>query len=71
METNKTLPDPRAALSESRRIVIKIGSSSLQHADTGRVDLVKMETLVREISDLANRGMEVVLVSSGAVMMGK
>ena len=61
----------RDMIKDSKRIVIKIGSSSLQHPETGKVDLVKMETLVREISDLHNRGKDVVLVSSGAVMMGR
>ena len=66
--------DPRVlreSLKDSRRIVIKIGSSSLQHRNTGKLDLVKLETLVREISDLHNQGKEVVLVSSGAVMVGR
>ena len=61
----------RREVADSRRIVIKIGSSSLQHRETGRPDLVKMEILVRELSDLHNQGKEVVLVSSGAVMMGR
>ena len=38
------------------RIVIKIGSSSLTHPDTGYLDLIKLEVLVREISDLRNQG---------------
>ena len=61
----------RAALREKNRIVIKIGSSSLTHKKTGRLDLIKLELLVREISDLRNQGREVVLVTSGAVMVGR
>ena len=61
----------RENLKEKKRIVIKIGSSSLAHAETGRLDLVKLEVLVREISDLRNQGKEVVLVSSGAIMVGR
>lgn len=61
----------RDALKDSHRIVIKIGSSSIQHKNTGKLDLVKLEILVREISDLCNQGKEVVLVSSGAVMAGR
>ncbi|MCF0145719.1 MAG: glutamate 5-kinase [Eubacterium sp.] len=61
----------RQKLKDSRRIVIKIGSSSIQHSETGKPDLVKIETLVRELSDLHNQGKDVVLVSSGAVMMGR
>ena len=61
----------RKKLKESHRIVIKIGSSSLQHSSTGKPDLVKMEILVRELSDLRNQGKDVILVSSGAVMVGR
>ena len=50
-----------------KRIVIKIGSSSLTHAETGRLNLAKMEHLVRQLSDLHNQGMDVCLVSSGAM----
>lgn len=61
----------REQIRESKRIVIKIGSSSLAHPETNKPDLVKMELLVREISDLHNQGKEIVLVSSGAVMVGR
>jgi glutamate 5-kinase len=56
---------------EIMRVVIKIGSSSLTHEETGRMDLYKMEHLVRAICDLKNRGMDVCLVSSGAIAVGK
>ena len=61
----------RASLREKKRIVIKIGSSSLAHPETGRLDLNKMEILVRQLTDLRNQGREVILVSSGAVMAGR
>lgn len=60
----------REKLKDKKRIVIKIGSSSLTHPETGALDLIKLEILVREISDLRNQGKEVVLVSSGAIMVG-
>ncbi len=53
------------------RIVVKIGTSSLVHANTGRLDYGKMERFARALSDLQNQGREVVLVSSGAIRMGK
>lgn len=53
------------------RVVIKIGSSSLTHEETGRMDLYKMEHLVRALCDLRNRDMDVCLVSSGAIAVGK
>ncbi len=53
-----------------RRVVIKIGSSSLQHVSTGQIDFNKVERLVREICDLRNMDIDVCLVSSGAIAVG-
>lgn len=61
----------RETLKDKKRIVIKIGSSSLTHKETGGLDYVKMEVLVREISNLRNQGKDVILVSSGAIAVGK
>ena len=61
----------REKLKDKKRIVIKIGSSSLTHPETGLLDLIKLEILVRELSDLKNQGKDVVLVSSGAIMVGR
>jgi glutamate 5-kinase len=60
----------RSRLKDKKRIVVKIGSSSLTHPETGEVDLIKLEKLVRELCDYCNRGIEVVLVSSGAIAVG-
>lgn len=60
----------RENLKNKHRIVIKVGSSSLTHPETGRLDLYKLETLVRELSNLHNAGKDVILVSSGAIMVG-
>ena len=46
----------RELLKDKKRIVVKVGSSSLIHRETGRLDLRKMEVLVRELSDLHNQG---------------
>lgn len=54
-----------------KRVVIKIGSSSLTHEATGSINFAKMERLVRVLCDLRNRGMDVCLVSSGAIAVGK
>ena len=56
---------------EYKRIVIKIGSSSLTHPETGSVNFLKMEKLVRAICDLRNQGKDVCLVSSGAIAVGR
>lgn len=61
----------REEIKDKKRIVIKIGSSSLQHKETGGLDYTKLDVLVRELCNLANQGKEVVLVSSGAIAVGK
>ena len=45
----------RERLKDKKRIVIKIGSSSLTHSETGRLNLRKLEVLARELSDLRIR----------------
>ncbi|MDO5381846.1 MAG: glutamate 5-kinase [Eubacteriales bacterium] len=61
----------RESLKDKHRIVIKIGSSSLMHKETEKIDLLKIEKLVRIIVDLRNSGKDVVLVSSGAIAVGR
>lgn len=51
------------------RIVVKIGTSTLAHA-SGRLNIRKVEELVKVIADLKNADNEVILVSSGAIGMG-
>lgn len=61
----------RECLKKKKRIVIKIGSSSLTHTATEDLNLTKMEQLIRILTDLRNEGKDVVLVSSGAVAVGR
>ena len=61
----------REYLKNKKRIVIKIGSSSLTHEATQDLNLLKMEKLVRVLTDLRNEGRDVVLVSSGAIAVGR
>lgn len=61
----------REQIKDKKRIVVKIGSSSLQHAETGDLDYIRLEKLVRELCDIRNQGKEVVLVTSGAIAAGK
>ena len=63
--------DIRETLKDKHRIVIKVGSSSLVHQETGELDFMKIEKMVRLISDIKNQGKDVVLVSSGAVSVGR
>lgn len=61
----------REYLKQKKRIVVKVGTSTLTHEATGELDLVKMEQLVRILSDLNNQGKDVILVSSGAIGVGR
>ncbi len=61
----------RQRLKDKERVVIKIGSSSLTHTHSGEINLLKIEKLVRIISDLKGEGKDVVLVSSGAIAAGR
>ncbi|MCM1132822.1 MAG: glutamate 5-kinase [Ruminococcus flavefaciens] len=56
-------------ISDKKRIVIKLGTSTLAHS-TGRLNIRRMNDLVRVISDLHNSGKEIIMVSSGAVGLG-
>lgn len=58
-------------IKNKKRIVIKVGSSTLTHKDTGNLNYAQLEKLVRAISNLKNSGIEVILVSSGAVAVGR
>ena len=51
------------------RIVIKVGTSTLTHQN-GNINIRRIENLCKVISDLKNSGLEVILVSSGAIAMG-
>lgn len=61
----------RANLKNKKRVVVKIGSSSLQHPETGDLDYTKMDILVRELCNIRNEGKDVILVSSGAIGCGR
>lgn len=53
-----------------KRIIIKVGTRVLSRED-GNLDVKVMERLVKEIVELKNKGIEVVLVTSGAVGAGR
>ena len=61
----------RERMKEKKRIVVKIGSSSLMHDNTGKLNLLKIEKLVRILVDIKNSGKDVILVSSGAIAVGR
>ena len=52
------------------RIAIKIGSNVLTKSD-GTLDILRMESLVEQIATLYHKGVEIILISSGAVANGR
>lgn len=56
-------------ISERKRVVVKVGTSTLTHR-TGRLNIRRVENLVKTLADLQNAGHEIVLVSSGAIALG-
>lgn len=59
----------REALKNAKRIVIKVGTSTITYAN-GKRKFSQIDRLAREISDLQNQGKEMILVTSGAVAVG-
>lgn len=59
----------REALRKAKRIVIKVGTSTITYAN-GKRNFSQIDRLAREISDLQNQGKEMILVTSGAVAVG-
>ncbi len=56
-------------MQEKKRIVVKVGTSSLTH-ETGKTNFKRIEKLVQVLADLMNMGNEIILVSSGAIGVG-
>ena len=54
---------------EINRIVVKVGTSTLTY-DTGKINLRRMSKLAQVLSDLKNAGVEIALVTSGAIGVG-
>lgn len=56
-------------LKDVKKLVVKVGSSTLTHS-TGLLNLKRIENLARQLADIHNQGIQVVLVSSGAIGAG-
>lgn len=61
----------REALKDKKRIVIKVGTSTVTYEKTGNINLEKIEKFVRILINLRNKGKEVIVVSSGAIGIGR
>src|ERR1700682_4109382 len=68
---NTRRPDLAAPLTQARRIVVKVGSALLVDGESGRVNRAWLETLVEDLLRLRKRGQRVILVSSGAIALGR
>ena len=58
-------------LAAARRVVVKVGSALLVESSTGNVNRDWLEALAEDVAALRARGQEVVLVSSGAIALGR
>lgn len=61
--------DYRIKLKNCKRVVVKVGTTSLTYPN-GKFNLKKIDNLSKMLTDLTNKGIEVVLVSSGAIAIG-
>ena len=66
--TQSATPSP---LVRARRIVVKVGSALLVDGESGRLNRAWLETLIEDMVRLRRQGKEVVLVSSGAIALGR
>ncbi len=66
---NKKWRHKMKKISERKRIVVKVGTSTLTHK-TGRLNIRRVEQLVKTLADLQNSGHEIILVSSGSIGLG-
>jgi glutamate 5-kinase len=63
--------DSAAPLREARRIVVKVGSALLVDAESSRINRAWLETLIEDLLRLRKRAQQVILVSSGAIALGR
>jgi glutamate 5-kinase len=59
------------ALADFRRIVVKVGSSLLVDAEAGRLQHAWLEALAEDIAALHQEGRDILVVSSGAIALGR
>jgi glutamate 5-kinase len=69
-----TIADRKTAarrLTDAKRVVVKVGSALLVDADKGRLNRSWLETFAADVAALRRRGQDVILVSSGAIALGR
>src|SRR5579863_897067 len=70
MNARKT-PSQSTPLTEARRVVVKVGSALLVDGRSGRLNRAWLQTLVDDLLRMHRRGQQVILVSSGAIALGR
>ena len=60
-----------ASLASAKRLVIKIGSALLVDRDSGALRADWLKSLAADVAALKSRGMDVILVSSGSIALGR
>jgi glutamate 5-kinase len=58
-------------LNSAKRIVVKVGSALLVDARTGRLNRAWLQTLIEDLMRLRRRGAQIIMVSSGAIALGR
>ncbi|MBT76640.1 MAG: glutamate 5-kinase [Chromatiales bacterium] len=71
MTTESQIAGVRSGLADATRIVIKIGSSLLVDDESGLLNRLWLDSLAGEIVRLRERGQQVLIVSSGAIALGR
>jgi glutamate 5-kinase len=69
-----TISDRKTAarrLTDAKRVVVKVGSALLVDAEKGRLNRIWLESFAADVAALRKRGQEVILVSSGAIALGR
>ncbi|MFO1428261.1 MAG: glutamate 5-kinase [Steroidobacteraceae bacterium] len=71
MPSRPTTAPSQSPLARAQRVVVKVGSALLVEGESGRLNRAWLETLIDDVVRLRKRGKEVVLVSSGAIALGR
>jgi len=64
-------PSPASPLATARRVVVKVGSALLVDQESGRLNRSWLESLIDDLVRLRKRGQQLLLVSSGAIALGR
>jgi glutamate 5-kinase len=63
--------DAARRFTEAKRVVVKVGSALLVDGDKGRLNRAWLESFTEDVAAYRKRGLEIILVSSGAIALGR